>query len=332
MFLRILENEARNARPNAERKSTFETSHLEIRMFNVDHGEAILVVFDNQHAWLIDAGCSNHQTRNDKLASVLVKYLEDRSLMLEAIIPSHPHADHAGSLADILGSGSSRVAPVITMYRSEDRTWKLDRIWLNKFWNAIGNNIVDISLRNSHREISISEGVSARIFAGSGEGAYTSLFVHLRYHDARILFTGDSECDYETELLDMFGEEDFRADVLKITHHGSSSGTASSIVNAVKPGIAIASTGDDGGHRLERDTLDRLGGRPGPRRVFETLVDGDIILRTDGFPYRGGMLYQVECDPPGVFSNEAGAGIMFLPDVDDERTSSLKKDCVEVAE
>ncbi len=75
------------------------------------------------------------------------------------------------------------------------------------------------------------------------------------------------------------GEEAFRADELKVTHHGASSGTANWLVCAVKPGIAIASTAKDDGHRLEEDVLDRLGDRPGPRKVLETFVDGDISSR-----------------------------------------------------
>lgn len=49
------------------------------------------------------------------------------------------------------------------------------------------------------------------------------------------------------KLLDAFGEEDFRTDLLKVTHHGSSSGTAKIVVKAIKQGIAIASTAEDGG-------------------------------------------------------------------------------------
>ena len=40
MFLKILDNEARNARPSTARRAAFAASHLEVRMFNVDHGEA----------------------------------------------------------------------------------------------------------------------------------------------------------------------------------------------------------------------------------------------------------------------------------------------------
>ena len=72
------------------------------------------------------------------------------------------------------------------------------------------------------------------------------------------------------KLLDAFGEEDFRTDLLKVTHHGSSSGTAKIVVKAIKQGIAIASTAEDGGHRLEKDTLKRLGGHGKPRRWYKS--------------------------------------------------------------
>jgi len=126
--------------------------------------------------------------------------------------------------------------------------------------------------------------------------------MQLKYHEARILFTGDAESSYETRLINRFGAPVFESDVLKVTHHGSSSGTGTHFVSTVAPGVAIASTGDDGGHRLEADTLERLGGRPGPRRVYETIVDGDIIIRTDGQSYNDGILYEATFNDPGQFA------------------------------
>ena len=334
MFLRALEDQARNARPRAARRAAFQASHLEVRLFNVGHGEAILVIFDNNRAWLIDAG-SNSENRCEFLGQRLIAYLEERDLTLEALVPSHPHRDHGGTFETILGSRSPRIASPLTIYRSVDPSWQSTAGWRKRFRDAVqarqarGDQVVEIALGDAHREVSISDGVEAHLFAGSGAGPYTSLFVHLRFRDARLLFTGDAECSYEIELLKWFGQRDFRADVLKVTHHGSSSGTAKTVVEAVRPAIAIASTGDDSGHRLERDTLDRLGGRPlqgrpGPRRVFETLVDGDIVLRTDGNPYRGGILYQVEFEPPGRFVDGLGAGVKLLADVDGQREPSDK--------
>jgi len=329
MFLRVLENEVRTAHPSAQRRAEFEQSFLEVRMFNVGHGEAIVVVFPGKRAWLIDGGSGNSASDNRKLGESLVDYLEERGLTLEALVPSHPHVDHVGAVATILASGSPRVASSLVIYRSEDTTWNLDKTWLRNLRAAIAGlasvgHVELVPLRDAHREVAIADGVTAHLFAGSGDAAYTSIFLQFRFRMTRLLFTGDSHCSYERELRQLFGVEDFRADVLKVTHHGSSSGTARATVDAVRPGIAIASTGDEPGHTLELDTLQRLGGRPGVRAVYETLVDGDIILRTDGREYRGGVLYDVAFETPGRFAQELGATTKALDDVERSATNDPK--------
>ena len=56
--------------------------------------------------------------------------------------------------------------------------------------------------------------------------------------------------------------------------------------------------------------------------MFETLVDGDIVLQTDGNPYRGGILYQAEFESPGRLVEGLGADVMSLEDVDRMRETS----------
>jgi beta-lactamase superfamily II metal-dependent hydrolase len=184
-----------------------------------------------------------------------------------------------------------------------------------------------VPLANQLQALS-GERYRAHFFAGEGDGAYTSVFLHLHFGSARLLFTGDAHCEYEELLIGSFSEEDdFRADVLKVTHHGSSSGTAKRFIDAVRPALAIASTADDDGHRLEADTLERLGGRAGRRRVFETVVDGDIILRTDGRPYGGGVLYEVDFESPGALADAAKAEVFSLKAVNKKRTRSAHRAC-----
>ncbi len=329
MFLRVLANRARKVRPRKVQQTAFEGSHLEVRMFNVGHGESVLVIFDNGRAWLMECG-TNSVPRNQRLGELIVAYLEERDLVLDAIVASHPHFDHAGAIETILGSSSSHIASPVSIYRSNIAEWSSDSGWRARYRDAVatrGDGVEEIPLLNAHREVHISDHAEAHLFVGTRDGVYTSAFVHLRYRDARLMFTGDAHCGYEIGLLDAVGTEDFRADVLKVTHHGSSSGTAKRAVDEIRPGIAIASTGDHSGHRLEQDTLDRLGGRPGPRGVFETLVDGDIILRTDGRPHRRGLLYQVDFESPGRFAGEVGGEILSLAAVDATRETGNYPDC-----
>ncbi|MBI3416468.1 MAG: MBL fold metallo-hydrolase [Verrucomicrobia bacterium] len=323
-YLKLTESKAQTAHPGAARRTKFANSQLEVRMFNVGDGEAILIAFPNRRAWLVDGGSGNGNAKNQTLGQQLAAHLRQRNLTLEALIPSHPHKDHVGAVASLLAAGPPLTNP-LTIYRSEDATWNPPSGWIKELKDVVANlptPVNWVTLQNAHREISVTDGVSAHFFAGSGDDAYTSIFLQLRFHQAQLLFTGDSHCGYERDLLDSFGEADFRADVLKVTHHGSSSGTAQRVVNSVKPAIAIASTALDDGHRLEADTLQRLRNNGAQRRVFETVIDGDIILRTDGEAFGGGVLYQVELVAPGLFEAALGATTLPRATVDAARTTS----------
>lgn len=312
MWIRALQDEARSARPGAARRHLFDASHLEVRMLSVGEGEAILLIFPGGRAWLVDGGSTNSLATNDRLGQLLIGYLEARGLMLEACVASHPHVDHVGALATILTSPSPALAPSVTVYRT-GVAWTGTAKWLARYHAALtgpGPAVEDVAIAGVHREILIADDVAAHLFSGSGAGPYTALFMQLRFRSARLLFTGDCECAYEVKLLEAFGETDFRADLLKITHHGSSSGTAARLLAAARPALAIASTADDDGHRLEADTLERALGPGQKRRVFETLVDGDIVIRTDGEPYLGGILYQVEREDPPRFATELDAVVI----------------------
>lgn len=331
-FLKLTENTTQPAHPSAARRAKFTKSRMEVRMFNVGDGEAILIAFPNRRAWLVDGGSGSGTKNNQKLGQELAAHLHQRNLMLETLVPSHPHKDHVGAVASLLRAGPP-LADLLTIYRSDDATWNKADGWIGELKQELANLPTQakwVTLQNAHREVPLGDGVAAHLFAGSGDGAYTSIFLQLRFHQTRLLFTGDSHCGYERDLLERFGENDFRADVLKVTHHGSSSGTAQRVVNAVKQAIALASTADDGGHRLEADTLRRLQKNGPKRRIYETVIDGDIILRTDGEAYSGGVLYQVEVVAPGLFEAALGATTLSRAAVNAKRSSSANyPECVE---
>lgn len=325
-FLKVTESKVRTAHPGTARRKKFAASHLEVRMFNVGDGEAIVLAFPNGRGWLVDGGSGNGNKNNKELGKRLAAYLGAENLVLEALIPSHPHKDHVGAVVWLLRENPA-LASTVTLYRSQDATWNVETGWIEELkqeLESLSSEVEVVALQNAHREVAVADGVEAHFFAGSGEGAYTSIFLQLRFGQARLLFTGDSHCTYEVELLDRFGADDFRADVLKVTHHGSSSGTAQKVVNAAKPGIVLASTAPDDGHRLEADTLGRLRKNGKQRRIYETVIDGDIIVRTDGEGFGGGVLYQVELVAPGLFEGVLNAGTLPRSVVDDQRGSSNK--------
>ena len=319
-FYEVFENRRKRAQLTPQEELDFFASCLEIRMFNVGEGELVLLVFPNDRAWLVDGGSSTGTTINGKLATALADYLKKRELLLEAIVLSHPHTDHGLALQPLLKE-RRQLASKVTYYHSADAYYDDGKAWLHQLRAEIDSLNpgvpAEVVLIAEHRPRDVAvPGGTAHFFAGKPiSKGYTSIFLNFHFGDARLLFTGDVTCGYEIRLLKTLGEEAFRADVLKVTHHGASSGTANRLVCAVKPGITIASTAEEDGHRLEEDVLERLGGRPGRRKVLETFVDGDIIIKTNGLTRNGGVLYHVYRKRPGQFAKKLDAKISLLRDV-----------------
>jgi len=316
------------ASPDSSRKASFAQSNLELRMFNVGEGECMLVVFPNERAWIVDCGSGNSRTGdNQRLGTDLGGYLLERGLKLEALVPSHPHIDHAGGYRWLLEAQPS-VAPKVWLFRGNE-AWDTGSTWIDELDQETAKLgfFEEVALEDSERVVEIDKDTTAHLFAGANDAAYTSIWAHIRFRESRLLLTGDVHCPYENRLLRLFGDYDFGSDLLKVTHHGSSSGTGVDFLQRVRPGLSIASTALDDGHRLEKDTLARLGGLGQPRRVFETHVDGDIIVRTDGHAYGDGILFDVELETPGRFTAGLGAFVQPLSVVDQARTESASPGC-----
>ncbi len=328
MFYKVTPGRLEEAAPTSARKASFDASHLEVRMFNVGEGECILVAFPNGRAWIVDCGSGNSSTGdNQRLGTAVGAYLLERGLKLEALVPSHPHIDHAGGYRFLL-QAKPLLAPKVWLFRGNE-SWDTGSGWIAGLDDATAAlpSFEEVALEDSERVFVIEKDVTAHLFAGTGDAAYTSVWLHIRYHEARLLFTGDVHCPYERRLLGLFADYDFGSDLLKITHHGSSSGTGAGFLERVRQGLSIASTASDDGHRLEQDTLDRLGGLGQPRRVFETHVDGDIVILTDGLTFGEGILYDVEFESPGRFAADLGASVLPLSSVNQSRTTSPSPGC-----
>lgn len=327
MYFKVRRGRIDVASPTQARKNSLAANHLEVRMFNVGSGEAVLVVFPNDRVWIVDCGSSNHIMGDNRiLGQGLAGYLANEGLALEAMIVTHPHIDHGGGFRWLLDENPTLAPEVIFVRAAEDWSGK---VWMSDLATRLANiNVEPIILTDSHRVVELDDvSATAHLFAAHGDDEYTSLWLHLRYWDTALMFTGDVHCPYEKDLLRLFNHYDFTSDVLKVTHHGSSTGTSTAFVSRVRHGMTIASSNDHGGHRLEADTLRRLGGLGQPRRVFETVVDGDITLRTDGHTFGDGVLYEVEFDSPGMFAAEIGATTVPLSQLNPQRTSGNDPAC-----
>jgi competence protein ComEC len=90
---------------------------------------------------------------------------------------------------------------------------------------------------------------------------------------------GDAEKESEEDMIK--AGNDLKADVLKVGHHGSSSGTSTMFLDLVKPNYAVimAGEGNPYGHP-HREILSRLAS--GNTEILRTDINGTICISTDG--------------------------------------------------
>lgn len=255
-----------------KKKTTSNKKHslspLTIHYIDVGQADATLFTFD-EHAILFDTG---DWKRNDT-----IDYLEQMGITdLDLIIISHPDADHIGQLPEIID------------------TFHVEEVWMSG--NESSSQVFQRSIESIlNHDINYHEPQVGESFAigdlemvvvyplnKTGQTNEESLSVFFTYGSHHFLFTGDADSKAESEMLQI--NENLRADVLHIGHHGSNTSSGQSFIHAVKPKIAIISVGADNSYgHPHPDVLKRL--ENAGIRIYRTDLHGTIQLTTDGNNY-----------------------------------------------
>jgi len=276
---------------------------LDVTLYDVGDGEAILVRRRNR-GLLIDGGSGSKTNDNAPDARRLfAKFPSD--VKLDAVIASHPHRDHTNFYPHLVRNSPELLRQGAVYY--DNGTPPADKHWATvEREKATQVRLSRQSVTSRATLVTPWTGALLRSSKGT-EVAYWSVFLALRHKSAWLLFTGDAKKSYEEDLLPALVSLTDRIHVLKITHHGSSTGTSATLVARLNPSIAVASSAKDPDHRLEDDVRTirlhaakvyatyetwKEKGRPSPPRR------GDLIVRTDGRARKiggvSGVLFEVE--------------------------------------
>ena len=176
-------------------------------MIDVGQGDCFLIQQPfNKGNILIDTG--GLQTR-DLASTTLVPYLNSQGIYkLDYVFISHDDFDHNGSYDSL--SKQIKIDHTITTYQSQMK---------------IGD--VEIEM--------LDDGIS------HDDKNDDSLVIKAKINNLVYLFMGDASSEVEKELIKKYPE--LKADVLKVSHHGSSTGTCSEFIDVVRPKVALISCG-----------------------------------------------------------------------------------------
>ena len=214
-----------------------------VHYINVDQCDAILIQVNNKNL-LIDSGPKSHKKQ-------LVKFLNDLNISkLDYVIATHPHEDHIGNMNTVLNSYKvqSFYAPKVYSY-TKSFEQMIDSLK--------SNNLKITPIKRGCNTINLGFQTNVEVFSPindtyDNENNYSPV-IKISFGNNSFLFTGDAEKEIEDKLILL--NDDLKADILKVSHHGSSSSTSDSFLNRVSPKYAVISVGKNNIYDHPNDTI-----------------------------------------------------------------------------
>lgn len=247
-------------------------NQLRVDFLDVGQGDSALIRSAAGKTVLIDGGPR-------EAAAIVDATLNERGIhTLDLVLLTHRHLDHLGGLRTVLERHGTRMfldAPYPHDIPEYGRLLaELDRQHVLVRQAEFGR-VIDLGggalltllgppqpmLTGTRSDVN-ANGIASRLDCGS----------------LSILFAADSQAQSERWLLE--SQVRLRAAILKVSHHGSRTGSTPKFLQAVQPWLAIISVGADNEYRHpDPQTVERL--QRSGARVLRTDTDGPIAIESD---------------------------------------------------
>jgi competence protein ComEC len=248
---------------------------LTVAILDIGQGDAIYIQSPTGIEVLIDGGPDSALLR--ELPTVMA--YGDRTI--DAVLATHPDADHIGGLVDLIPRYEIKnfiepgipkgTATAAKLQQEVDaagipRTKAYKGVWLE----LGGGASLEILFPDTD--------VSSLPDSKSNEGCAVA---RLTYKNSSALFMCDASFEVEDHLLATFGSTTLENDLLKVGHHGSKYSSGNKFLEAVAASVAVISAGTHNryGHPTT-EAMNRILAHGA--QLFRTDLMGTIVFVSDG--------------------------------------------------
>ena len=239
---------------------------MSVHFIDVGQGDCSLIELPDGKAMLVDAG-ETEEGQN------ITRYLKSCGVgKIDFLVGTHPHSDHIGGLEEVINN--FEVSNIYMPRKSHNS------VTFKNLLNCIKENGLTVKSPMAGEILYENNGVKIKVLSPM-ESHYDdlnnySIVLEIIYGNKSFLLTGDAE----NQILNKIAISG-KADVLKVSHHGSYSANGERFYNRIMPEYAVISVGNSNryGHP-HRKTISILKERN--IKFFRTDNDGTIVFETDG--------------------------------------------------
>lgn len=251
---------------------------LTFAVLNIGQGDGLFIEGPTGIQVLVDAGPNTGGVLRE-----LPKVMAFGDRTLDAVVETHPDADHMGGFVDVLEryKVSAFITPGIikhnTVTDALDREVDAQHI---PIYIARRGVVLDLG-GGAELDILYPDQDVTNFGDKTNDGA---IVAHLVYGKISVMLTADAPFSTEAHLIQISTSTDLISDLLKVGHHGSKFSTSDAFIAAVHPQVALISVGAHNtyGHPTQ-ETLGRLSAAGVP--VMRTDQRGTIICTSNALVF-----------------------------------------------
>lgn len=253
---------------------------LTVTFLDVGQGDCAVIQFPSGQTFLIDGGpITAGFNAGEKIVAPFLR--RNGISRIDAMITTHPHADHLGGVPYLMRS--------FDVVRTVDSDQMLGSRLFREY-EALEKNVTQVTARAGMMEtignarLYYLHPTEAFIDHDSSDGYSNinevSVVCKIVYGTTSFLFMGDAETESEHHMVSLYGDF-LDSDVIKAGHHGSSTSSSDDLVSAVTPDHVVISVARFNKFKHpSRFVLDRYS--VAGSMIHRTDTEGAIIFASDG--------------------------------------------------